>query len=255
MHVGVAEFLEREFSKDLRPLYITLGYHYQKSNLRRHLAFKYRVKAADQAISRGAFSDGYRYTQAAADLAESKPELNMLLKVISMAIRCISRQNASIGVMPARRGSGSFIAGVNSPIITPNMNNNNNMANNNNVNNMNNNNNNNNILPVGSVVGGGGSTNGNNSSQGGPAQGLRAEYLKLKIAMEAKLEKLSKGHVKAEEASPGNKNRIVISKQPSARLTWQPSYLAQNENQDSSDEEEDSDEEDGAKKKGMCVVS
>jgi hypothetical protein len=223
----VAEFLEREFAKDLRPLYITLGHHYQKSNLRRHLAFKYRVKAADQAISRGAFSDGFRFTQAAADLAESKPELNMLLKVISMAIRCISKQNASIGVMPARRLSGSFVAPA--PPLTASSNNYNSTSNSNN--------------------------NSNNNSTQGQGHGLRAEYLKLKIAMEAKLEKLSKGHVKAEEASPGNKNRIVISKQPSARLTWQPSYLAQNENQDSSDEEEDSDEEETVKKKGMCVLS
>jgi class 3 adenylate cyclase len=227
VHVGVAEFLEREFAKDLRPLYITLGHHYQKSNLRRHLAFKYRVKAADQAISRGAFSDGFRFTQAAADLAESKPELNMLLKVISMAIRCISKQNASIGVMPARRLSGSFVAPA--PPLTASSNNYNSTSNSNN--------------------------NSNNNSTQGQGHGLRAEYLKLKIAMEAKLEKLSKGHVKAEEASPGNKNRIVISKQPSARLTWQPSYLAQNENQDSSDEEEDSDEEETVKKKGMCVLS
>jgi class 3 adenylate cyclase len=235
VHVGVAEFLEREFAKDLRPLYIALGHHYQKSNLRRHLAFKYRVKAADQAISRGAFSDGFRFTQAAADLAESKPELNMLLKVISMAIRCISKQNSSIGVMPARRLSGSFVAGVASPLTASS---NNHSSTNNNIINTNSSSNNNN--------------SSNNQGQG---HGLRAEYLKLKIAMEAKLEKLLKGHVKAEEASPGNKNRIVISKQPSARLTWQPSYLAQNENQDSSDDEEDSDEEETVKKKGMCVLS
>jgi hypothetical protein len=199
------------------------------------LAFKYRVKAADQAISRGAFSDGFRFTQAAADLAESKPELNMLLKVISMAIRCISKQNSSIGVMPARRLSGSFVAGVASPLTASS---NNHSSTNNNIINTNSSSNNNN--------------SSNNQGQG---HGLRAEYLKLKIAMEAKLEKLLKGHVKAEEASPGNKNRIVISKQPSARLTWQPSYLAQNENQDSSDDEEDSDEEETVKKKGMCVLS
>lgn len=189
----------------------SLGFHYHKSNQRRHLAFKYKVKAADQAISRGAFSDGLRFTQAAAELAESKPELAMLLKVISIAIRDI----ASIGGVPQRRNSGSFVAGVGSSPMSL-------------------------------------STNNNNPQT--RSQGLRSEYLKLKIAMEAKLEKLSKGHVKAEEASPGNKNRLVISKQPSARLTWQPSYLASKQDDSSSDD--DSSEEDKVeKKKSACIVS
>jgi len=45
----------------------------------------------------------------------------------------------------------------------------------------------------------------------------------------------------------------LIKKQPSARLTWQPSYVASKLNEDNSDDDDDEEEE--VKKKGMCMIS
>jgi hypothetical protein len=202
----------------------SLGHHYHKSNLRRTAAFKYKVKSADQAISRGAFSDGLHFTQSAAELAESKAEIVMLLKIISMAVRDLGQMLGGLSQMQPRRNS--FIASTPNP----------------NLNNTNNNTNNNN----------------NNNNNTHPSSGLKSEYLKLKVAMEAKLDKLSKGHVKAEEASPGNKNRLLISRQPSERLTWQPSYLAsKQDSEDDDDDEENSINSNAAaaKKKSFCIIA
>jgi hypothetical protein len=67
-----------------------LGQHYLKSLGNRGLAFKYELKAADQAISRGAFSDGLMFVEAATKLAVTKPELKVISDVISRALRDIA---------------------------------------------------------------------------------------------------------------------------------------------------------------------
>jgi hypothetical protein len=57
----------------------------------RGLSFKYELKAADQAISRGAFSDGLGFVEAASLLAVTKPELKVMQDVIARALRDINR--------------------------------------------------------------------------------------------------------------------------------------------------------------------
>lgn len=64
-----------------------LSYHYRNSQGRRALALKYTVKSADQAIARGAFSDGLSYLQMARPLAVSKAELGVLLDVVNAALK------------------------------------------------------------------------------------------------------------------------------------------------------------------------
>lgn len=108
LHQSLAEYIEDQYSKNLRPFYPMLGVHYMKSQGKRALAFKYKVKAADQAISRGAFSDGYSFVETAATLAVTRPELKVLVDVLSRALRDLNptgqRQQSSIG----RRMSRSF---------------------------------------------------------------------------------------------------------------------------------------------------
>jgi len=180
-------------------LLYSLAHHYQNSPGKRALTFKYKVKAADIAISRGAYTDGLRFAQSSSKFAVSKEELRVLLLVISRALRDI---NSSIEIHAhGRRRSLSFST-------TTDM----------------------------------------------EQQARIASYIQLKLTTEASLEKLTKGVVTPGEVTPGNKNRLVIKKQPSARLTWQPSYVASKLNEDNSDDDDD-DEEEEVKKKGMCVIS
>lgn len=179
----------------------SLAHHYQHSHGQRALAFKYKVKAADQAISRGAFTDGLRFAASASKLALTKEELRVLLMVISRALRDINAaQDNSISV---RRKSMSF----------------------------------------------------NASNDMEQFHHRITNYLQLKISTEAALERLGKDKATPAEVTPGNRNRLVIQKQPSARLTWQPSYVVSRLNEDSSsDEEEDED----PKKKSLlsnCVIT
>ena len=55
----------------------------------RSLAFKYLLKAADQAISRGAFSDGLGFIEDAFRFAFIKPELTVLADVLNRALHDI----------------------------------------------------------------------------------------------------------------------------------------------------------------------
>lgn len=66
-----------------------MGLHYNKSIGNRNQAFKYQLKAADQALSRGAFSDGLIFLETACKLAVSKPELKVTSDVITRALRDI----------------------------------------------------------------------------------------------------------------------------------------------------------------------
>ena len=63
-----------------------LGYHFQKASGKREIVFKYKLKAGDQAISRGAYYAGYLYLESAASLAVKPSELQVLQEVISVAI-------------------------------------------------------------------------------------------------------------------------------------------------------------------------
>jgi len=86
IHLGVARYIEVEYAKNLRPFYPILGTHYSHCVGERQLTFKYKVKAADQAISRGAFNDGLAFVQAAQQYARSRPEWRVLLDVITRAL-------------------------------------------------------------------------------------------------------------------------------------------------------------------------
>lgn len=65
---------------------IRLGYHFQKASGKREIVFKYKLKAGDQAISRGAYYAGYQYLESAASLAVKPSELQVLQEVITVAI-------------------------------------------------------------------------------------------------------------------------------------------------------------------------
>jgi len=67
-------------------LFFRLGYHFQKASGKREIVFKYKLKAGDQAISRGAYYAGYLYLESAASLAVKPSELQVLQEVISVAI-------------------------------------------------------------------------------------------------------------------------------------------------------------------------
>lgn len=79
--------------------------------------------------------------------------------------------------------------------------------------------------------------------------GRVAQYLQLKISTEAALEKMTKGNKITEESA---KNRMVISRQPSAKLTWQASYVASKMDNDSEADDDDPVQED---KPYCCVLS
>jgi hypothetical protein len=190
-------------------LLFSLSHHYQKNQPKRALAFKYAVKAADQAISRGAFGDGLRFAQIASPLAHSKAELRVLLLVITRALHDIGPTVAFNQMKKGGGRTGSFTGPASGKDVA--------------------------------------------SNKASPFNSRVSAYLQLKITTENALEKLSKGtSVKPEEAQSGNKNRLVIKKQPSARLNWQPSYVASKLN-----DESDSDEDETEKlvKKAWCSIS
>lgn len=179
----------------------SLAIHY-KSCGKRSLAYKYKVKAADQAISRGAFSDGLVFAQSAALLAVGKAELRVLLEVIKRALQDINPPTKNIS-HTARRLSKSF------------------------------------------------------SSTNDFDQNSRiAAYTQLKLNTEMLLEKYSKP-TKIESNIPGipgsMANRTLMIRQPSARLTWQPSYVASKKRHNSSDDDDEDDSEFNPSK--CCTIS
>lgn len=152
-----------------------LGHHYKKSIGKRHLAFKYHIKAADQAISRGAFNDGLKFVDTASNLAVSKLELRVLIAVVSRALDDLNPQiNKNIS------GKSRRVSFNRSKTITNTI----------------------------------------------------AAYMQLKINAEAAFGKVSKtssgknAPIEGGIPLPTATNRILVSRQPSAKLTWQPSYVA-----------------------------
>lgn len=69
----------------------------------------YEIKAADQAISRGAFSDGLSFLEAAQKVAVTKPELKVLNDVIARALQDIGPvNNAKITATVRKVANRSF---------------------------------------------------------------------------------------------------------------------------------------------------
>jgi len=175
IHLKVAEFIEVEYANKLHPLYPILSHHYKRSIGKRPLAFKYKVKAADQAICRGAFNDGLMFVDKAARMAVSKSELRVLIAVISRALDDLSPQ------LQKTHGKVRRLSFNRSNALTNTI----------------------------------------------------AAYMQLKINAEAALDKVSKSsNISAKISSDAEmplspvSNRIIVSRQPSAKLNWQPSYVA-----------------------------
>ena len=57
-----------------------MSYHYKNSLGERQTAFKYTVKAADQAISRGAFALGWAMCHQALPMAQARTEIGEVLR-------------------------------------------------------------------------------------------------------------------------------------------------------------------------------
>jgi hypothetical protein len=66
-----------------------LGYHYKRCPEHRALAFKYELKASDQQLAQGAFGDGLAYLRSASKLAAREVELGVVLDVINQALEDI----------------------------------------------------------------------------------------------------------------------------------------------------------------------
>lgn len=77
-----------------------LGYHYKHCPDKRALAFKYELKAADQQVAKGAYSDGLTFLRSAAKLAEREAELDVTLEVINRAIDDIKEDMGASGPPP-----------------------------------------------------------------------------------------------------------------------------------------------------------
>lgn len=93
IHKKIAEHLENLCKDHLRTVYPRLGYHYKKAGNCRSLAFKYELKAADQSLSQGAYSDGIDFLHSADKLASSRTELSILLEVVNRAIVDLQESN------------------------------------------------------------------------------------------------------------------------------------------------------------------
>eukprot|EP01034_Spumella_vulgaris_P033989 gene33989-41922_t len=90
-----------------------------------------------------------------------------------------------------------------------------------------------------------------------------SQYMTLKMTIEGKLDVLNGAGGNTPSAGNGNddsdrggpKNRKLMSnRQPSARLTWQPSYVASKKNAFHDDDEDDDDADHGDKSK-CCTIS
>ncbi len=98
---------------NLRPFYPRLGYHYHNSNdpEDRQLAFKYMLKAADQAIFRGSYNEALELLEKTSALVETIPEAEILLEVVKMAIIDVKESfddTDSMGVAGNRNSSSSI---------------------------------------------------------------------------------------------------------------------------------------------------
>jgi hypothetical protein len=86
-------------------------------------------------------------------------------------------------------------------------------------------------------------------------------YLQLKNSTEEALEKLSKTSIKPGDNGNNEKNQLLVHQQPSAKLNWQPSYVASKLQDESESSNEDENENVFAKKKikpvqqkSQCII-
>lgn len=77
-----------------------MGYHYKRCPDKKDLAFKYELKAADQQVAKGAYSDGLYFLKSAAKLAEREVELDVVLEVINRAIEDIREESKQHATAP-----------------------------------------------------------------------------------------------------------------------------------------------------------
>eukprot|EP00595_Chromulina_sp_UTEXLB2642_P002031 CAMPEP_0196762888 /NCGR_PEP_ID=MMETSP1095-20130614/3036_1 /TAXON_ID=96789 ORGANISM="Chromulina nebulosa, Strain UTEXLB2642" /NCGR_SAMPLE_ID=MMETSP1095 /ASSEMBLY_ACC=CAM_ASM_000446 /LENGTH=926 /DNA_ID=CAMNT_0042114981 /DNA_START=2722 /DNA_END=5503 /DNA_ORIENTATION=+ len=92
IHLKIAQQIEFQFTDDLRGHYANLSYHFRFSQSRQPEAFKYTVKAADQAISKAGYTDGLSFLQIAKPLAASIEDLKTLVEVVKTAINDLTPQ-------------------------------------------------------------------------------------------------------------------------------------------------------------------
>jgi hypothetical protein len=93
IHLTAAKFIESAFKSDLKPFYQTLCYHYSLAMGHRTLAFKYGLKAADNAIGKGAYRNGLAILFNTQKLTNQSPsDLQKLLAVVNKALTEIRRQ-------------------------------------------------------------------------------------------------------------------------------------------------------------------
>jgi hypothetical protein len=78
----------------------SLGYHYKRCPDKRAQAFKYELKAADQQVAKGAYSDGLTFLKSASKLAEREAELDVTLEVITRAIDDIKENMGTLAPPP-----------------------------------------------------------------------------------------------------------------------------------------------------------
>lgn len=74
---------------------LSLGYHYKRCGAsHHHLAFKFELKSADQAIAHGAFEEGLEFAKSSFSLAQTHSELLVLLDVLATALEDMSYNSA-----------------------------------------------------------------------------------------------------------------------------------------------------------------
>eukprot|EP01034_Spumella_vulgaris_P028572 gene28572-35455_t len=76
------------------------------------MAFKFELKAADQALSRGAFSDGLVFTKSSMKLAEELAELQVVVEVIEGAIAEMMNNDAPSKIDSVKPNSPTVIKSV-----------------------------------------------------------------------------------------------------------------------------------------------
>jgi hypothetical protein len=86
LHLKIAQYIEHKFQNDLTVYFPILAYHYQRCKNKKHLSFKFELKSADIAISQCAFNDGLNFAIEAFQSVELHTEIQILLKVLDVAI-------------------------------------------------------------------------------------------------------------------------------------------------------------------------
>eukprot|EP01038_Epipyxis_sp_PR26KG_P014054 gene14054-18852_t len=86
IHLCVAKYIENTYQNDKSLFYPSLAYHYKKCPDEQHNAFKYKLKAADYAVSLSAYKNALEFAESAFELARTVTEFHYLLKVLKIAL-------------------------------------------------------------------------------------------------------------------------------------------------------------------------